>query len=89
MTKHPLRQTYPVTCIFLYGCAHLSIDDCQSLIVNQYGRPYTKPDSLNKYFRKVLGELGHSLEAFYRTYARWVNGESDLAQRSKLDSSWD
>lgn len=34
-------------------------------------------------------QLGHNLETFFRTYARWIDGQSDSVQQSKVDLTWD
>jgi integrase len=92
-----------------------------AIFLNQYKRPYQKPDKLNKVFRRCQEELnirqrkgpypwrhtyasigvsegskpaflarqlGHSLEAFYRTYADWISRDRDLIEREILENSW-
>jgi integrase len=92
-----------------------------AIFLNQYKRPYQKPDKLNIVYRRCLQELkirpragpypwrhtyasvgitegakpgylakqlGHGLEAFYRTYAEWISKDMDMIQRAIIEETW-
>jgi integrase len=33
-------------------------------------------------------QLGHGLEAFYRTYAEWISKDMDMIQRAIIEETW-
>lgn len=37
----------------------------------------------------VAGQLGHSVEMFYRVYSRWIDEQDGGAERRKLDAFLD